>query len=147
LAKATTRNTPLLADVFLQVISDASIKTIEPEHRVINLIQGEDSHAPIVAYLYHYYEPDNIVEDTRMQQRARAYQIVDNDLYKTSISAPLLQCASKTEGQEILSEIYAGACRGHIGARALAAKVLRQGFYWPTIIDDAVKLVSTCKAC
>jgi hypothetical protein len=26
-------------------------------------------------------------------------------------------------------------------------EVLRQGFYWPTMIDDAAKLVSTCQAC
>jgi ribonuclease HI len=38
LAKATARNTPLSADVFLQVISDASINTVEPKPRVINLI-------------------------------------------------------------------------------------------------------------
>jgi hypothetical protein len=59
------------------------------------------------------------------KQRAKAYQIVNNDLYKTSISGPLLRCISKAEGQELLPEIHAGACGGHIGARALAAKVLR----------------------
>jgi hypothetical protein len=53
----------------------------------------------------------------------------------------------KAEGQEIPSEVQAGICEGHIGAYALAAKVLRQGFYWPTMIDDAAKLVSTCEAC
>jgi ribonuclease HI len=42
LAKAIARNTPLPADVFLQVILDASIKTIEIEPRVINVIQGND---------------------------------------------------------------------------------------------------------
>jgi hypothetical protein len=42
LAKAAAHNTPLPTDVFLQIISDASIKTIEPEPRVINIIQGED---------------------------------------------------------------------------------------------------------
>jgi hypothetical protein len=38
LAKATTHNTPLPVDVFFQTISDASIKTIESEPRVINII-------------------------------------------------------------------------------------------------------------
>jgi ribonuclease HI len=38
LVKVVARNTPLPADVFLQVISDASIKTIESEPRIINLI-------------------------------------------------------------------------------------------------------------
>jgi hypothetical protein len=82
-----------------------------------------------MAYLHHYYEPDTTVEQIRMQQRARAYQIVDNDLYKVSISDPLLHCISKEEGQQILMEVHAGVCGGHIGARALAAKVLQQGFY------------------
>jgi hypothetical protein len=117
LVKATALNTPLPADVFLQVISDASIKTVEPEPRMINLIQGKDWRAPIMAYLHHYYKTDNIIEHTRMQQRARSYQIVDNDLYKTSISRPLLRCVSKAKGQEILSEIHVGACGGHISAK------------------------------
>jgi hypothetical protein len=56
LVKATTRNTPLLADVFLQVISDASIKIVEPEPKMINLIEGKDWH-----------------EHTRMQQRVGSY--------------------------------------------------------------------------
>jgi hypothetical protein len=81
-----------------------------------------------------------------MQQRARSYHIVNNDLYKTSISGPLLWCVSKAEGQEILSEIHTGTCGGHVGTRALAAKVLRQGFYWLAVINDAAKLVSTCEA-
>jgi hypothetical protein len=37
-------------------------------------------------------------------------------------------------------EIHAGTCEGHIGARALATKVLQQGFYWPAVINDAAKL-------
>jgi ribonuclease HI len=38
LAKATAHNTPLPADVFFQVIWDASIKIVEAEPRVVNLI-------------------------------------------------------------------------------------------------------------
>jgi ribonuclease HI len=67
LAKATARNTPLPADVFFQVISDASIKIVEAKPRVIDLIQGEDWRVAIMAYLRHYYEPDSTTEHTRMQ--------------------------------------------------------------------------------
>jgi hypothetical protein len=102
---------------------------MEPEPRVINIIQDEDWRAPIMAYLHHYYEPDTIVEQIRMQQSAQAYQIVDNDLYKISVSVPLLCCVSKEEAQQILSEVHTGVRGGHIVAKALAAKVLRQGFY------------------
>jgi hypothetical protein len=99
-----------------------------------------------LAYLRHYYEPDTTVEQIRMQQRARAYQIVDNDLYKISVTGPLLCCVSK-EVHQILLEVHGGVYGGHIGARALAVKVLWQGFYWPAMIDDATKLVSSCEAC
>jgi hypothetical protein len=100
-----------------------------------------------MAYLQHYYEPNSTMEQARMQQRVHAYKIVDNNLYKISVSGPLLRYVSKEEGQQILSKVLARVCGGHIGARALAVKVLRQGFYWLAMIDDAVKLVSICKAC
>jgi hypothetical protein len=54
---------------------------------------------------------------------------------------------SRDEGKELLTLMHSGVCRGHIGARALAAKVFRQGFYWPSIIDEASKLATTCPAC
>jgi hypothetical protein len=67
LAKGADHNTPLAADVFFQVIEDASIKTIESEPRLINIIEGQDWTTPIMAYLHHYYEPDNNTEHIRMQ--------------------------------------------------------------------------------
>jgi hypothetical protein len=53
----------------------------------------------------------------------------------------------QAEGQDILSEVHAGICGGHIDACTLATKVMRQGFYWPAMINDAAKLVSTYEAC
>jgi hypothetical protein len=39
---------------------------------MINIIQGEDWRAPIMAYLCHHYEPDIKTELIRMQQRVKA---------------------------------------------------------------------------
>ena len=33
----------------------------------------------------------------------------------------------------------------HIRARSLAAKTLRQGYYWPAMLKDATELVKKCK--
>jgi hypothetical protein len=100
-----------------------------------------------MTYLCHQYESDNSTKLTRMQQRAKAYQIIEDEVYKTSIIGPLLHCLSRDEDKELLTQMHSGVCGGHIGARALATKVFRQGFYWPSIIDDASKLVTTCLAC
>jgi hypothetical protein len=147
LANAVARNTPMPPDRFYQVLEDASVKTVLLEPRLINIIKGEDWRALIMAYLRHYYEPDSTIEKIRMQQWAKACQIVNNNLYKASISGPLLRWLSKAKGQDILSEVHAGIYGGHIGAHGLATKVLWQDFYWPAMIDDAAKLVSTYEAC
>jgi hypothetical protein len=49
----------------------------------------------------------------------------------------MLKCITKTEGIEILREVHSGTCGSHSEPRALAAKVIRQGFYWPAIICTA----------
>jgi hypothetical protein len=56
------------ADVFFQVLEDASVNTVPLEPKVINIIEGQDWRAPLMAYLHHYYEPDSKDEQTRMQQ-------------------------------------------------------------------------------
>jgi hypothetical protein len=59
LAKDAAHNTAMPPVVFFHVLKDASVKTVLPEPRVINIIEGEDWRAPIMAYLRHYYEPEN----------------------------------------------------------------------------------------
>jgi hypothetical protein len=41
-----SRQTVLPPDVFFQVIEDPSVKIVEPEPRMVNIIQGEDWQAP-----------------------------------------------------------------------------------------------------
>jgi hypothetical protein len=100
-----------------------------------------------MAYLRNHYELDSSADLIVMQQRAKEYQVIGEELYKTTITWTLLRSLSKDEGKDLLTQIHAGTCGGHIGARALAAKVFRLGFYWPSIIDNIVKLVKTCQAC
>lgn len=52
-----------------------------------------------------------------------------------------------TEGLELLREIHNGTCRSHSGPRALAAKVIRQGFYWPAVICTTNQVTRSCEAC
>jgi hypothetical protein len=146
LAKMTARKIALHLDIFFQIVEDLSIKTIESESRMVHVIQGEDWQVLIIAFLHHHYDPDNKTELLRMWQRARGYNVIDNELYKTSVTRPLLCCLRKAEGKGLLVEIHSGVCGEHIGARALAAKVFKQGFYWLSIIDDGSMIIATCEA-
>ena len=58
-----------------------------------------------------------------------------------------LKCIPQEDELELLAEIHGGMCGSHIGSRALADEAFRQGFFWPTALQDATALVTKCEAC
>jgi hypothetical protein len=71
----------------------------------------------------------------------------EKELYHRSPSGILQRCISITEGQELLQEIHSGACGHHAAPRALIGNAFRQGFYWPTAVADATRIVRSCRGC
>jgi hypothetical protein len=59
----------------------------------------------------------------------------------------MLKCVTETKGLQILREVHSGTCGSHSRPRALAAKVIHQGFYWPAIICAANRVMRSCEAC
>ncbi|GKF89537.1 reverse transcriptase domain-containing protein [Tanacetum coccineum] len=47
----------------------------------------------------------------------------------------------------VLIEIHEGSCSMHAGTRSVMAKALRIGYYWPTMHEDARKLIRACQDC
>jgi hypothetical protein len=47
----------------------------------------------------------------------------------------ILKCVNKEEENKLISEIHLGYCGGHFVSRTTAHKILRQGYYWPTIFS------------
>jgi hypothetical protein len=76
-----------------------------------------------------------------MHARSRPYMMIEGNLFKQGVCSPLLKCLYRTEGQELMKEIYSGICDAHIGSIPLLGKVFRQGFYWPKAALDAAKLI------
>ncbi|KAL0294757.1 UNVERIFIED_CONTAM: hypothetical protein Sradi_6870400 [Sesamum radiatum] len=67
--------------------------------------------------------------------------------YKKSYTHPLLRCLSTEEGIRILQKIHSGCCRAHTGTRIMANKALWARYFWPTMKQDAIRLVSKCERC
>jgi ribonuclease HI len=140
LAKAAAKNHPMPPDVFFEIIK-------EPKPKIMNIVETHDWRAEIMAYLRGHYEPRDELEEQRLKQRARGYAVVDGELYKSGITEPWLRCITSKKGLGLLKEIHSGFCGAQIGTRALARKAIKQGFYWPSIDNDAKKLVQECEAC
>ncbi|GAU38036.1 hypothetical protein TSUD_274380 [Trifolium subterraneum] len=83
-------------------------------------------------------------EATKIRKMAAWYTMVRDKLYKRGFSSPMLLCVSDTEANKILNKIHEGSCGSHIGSRSLPCMVMRAGFYWPNLHDDAARHVRTC---
>jgi hypothetical protein len=155
LAKAAAKGETLPSDVFYHVIGTLVVRnpeglqvTNEAEgHRMVNLIMTEDWRGPITLHLQGNYHPSDVNEAKRLKHRSRDFALVGGQLYKKGISQPMLKCVTETEGIQILREVHSRTCGSHSGPRALAAKVIRQGFYWPMIIYTANRVTRSCEAC
>jgi ribonuclease HI len=101
---------------------------------------------PYLEYLTNKKLPEDEVQRRQIERRAKAYTIIDGQLYKRSNSGVFMKCISQVDGIEILREIHEGECGHHTTARSLVAKAIRHGFYWPTAKIDAAKLWSSAKA-
>ncbi|GKV20138.1 hypothetical protein SLEP1_g30300 [Rubroshorea leprosula] len=60
---------------------------------------------------------------------------------------PLLRCLTPYEAEYAVREVHERVCGTHISGRTLARKLLRHGYYWPTMVEDAQNYVKKCPTC
>ena len=102
---------------------------------------------PIWDYIIDGRLPDDSKEGAKIRTRSARFTNHKGSLYKRGFFTPILKCIAGKDTEYVLREVHEGICGNHIGARALAGKVLRQGYYWPKILKDATDLVRRCKIC
>lgn len=100
---------------------------------------------PIRDYLVSGTLPKDKKEAKVVELRSKRFLLQDGILYKRSFAQPLLRCLNQQEGAKVLDEIHSGVCGNHFGARTLAYRVLRQGYFWPTLKKDASVLLRKCR--
>ncbi|XP_014754066.1 uncharacterized protein LOC106866055 [Brachypodium distachyon] len=102
---------------------------------------------PKMSYLKDGSLPEDEVSARQIQRRAKAYTIINDELYKRSVTNVLQRCVEPEEGQEILRDIHQGDCGHHASSRTLVAKAFRHGFYWPSALQEAEDMVRKCNGC
>ena len=79
--------------------------------------------------------------------KSMKYCIIDNVLFLKDNGGILLNCLLKDEVAKVMQEFHAGDCGGHLYWKTTADKILRVGFYWPTLFADVKKYVTSCHKC
>ncbi|GAA0187094.1 hypothetical protein LIER_34382 [Lithospermum erythrorhizon] len=74
--------------------------------------------------------------------------MVQGELYRRWHLGPLLFCVAKRNIDQVLCEVHEGeVCRHHMGAKSLALKITRAGYFWPMLMNDAAEYVKKCNSC
>ena len=73
--------------------------------------------------------------------------ILNDTLYKRGFLMPYLKCVDEEEAKYILEEIHEKVCEDHAGPRSLVRKVIRIGYFWPTMQVEARELVKKWDKC
>ena len=102
---------------------------------------------PLVAYLKDGVLPPDAKEARKLRNQASQYILYEGKLWKRSYSLPLLKYLRPSEADLTLREVHKGVCGSHLGARSLSHKLLRQGYYWPTMYHDSIEYVKRCDRC
>ncbi|XP_011074079.1 uncharacterized protein LOC105158875 [Sesamum indicum] len=114
---------------------------------VQTVVEPESWKDEIAKYLKDGTLPLDPIAAKRVKFRATRFTMLSGQLYKRTVDGPLLKCLDEERALYVMREIHEGSCGNHSGARSLAQKIIRQGFYWPTMAKDAKELVKKCESC
>jgi hypothetical protein len=87
------------------------------------------------------------ITDKKLKWQVLKYTSLDDDLYRRTIDGMLLKCLSDEQANEVVRELHDGICGAHQSAYKMNWLLSREGFYWPTMVNDCIKYQKGCEAC
>lgn len=75
----------------------------------------------------------DVEEARKIRKRVVRFMILNDVLYKRGFSMSYLKCVEEDEAKYILEEVHEGICGDHIGSRSLISKIIKIGYFWPTM--------------
>ncbi|KAG7588540.1 Ribonuclease H-like superfamily [Arabidopsis suecica] len=136
-----------------ETIEDPDIPS-EPEPRKFILKDntsandwGADWRVPLKNFILNGELPSNKWQARKLRIISAKYCIIKESLYKRGVSDPYLLCIFGPEVEIVTSEVHEGLCGSHSSGRAMAFKIKRLGYFWPTMISDCIDYAKRCKKC
>jgi len=82
-----------------------------------------------------------------LKMKASKLCIIDSALFWKNHEGIFLNCLTLNEIDSVMNEFHVGDCGGHLYWKSTADKILRAGFYWPSLFADVKKFVVSCHKC
>ncbi|XP_030969937.1 uncharacterized protein LOC115990230 [Quercus lobata] len=92
---------------------------------------------PLISYLRDRLLPEEKGTARKLKVQASRFVLMKDVLYKRGFSRPYLRCLCQEEADYVMREVHEGIYENHSCARSLVHKLIRAGYYWPTMMKDA----------
>ena len=111
--------------------SEQDMATEYSKQQVYSKYGESDWYKDIVYFLLYLQCPLelNRNECKSLKLKAMKYVLIDQVLYCKDPGGILLKCLEKSEVDVVTSELHSGVCGGHKYWKAIAFKILREGYY------------------
>eukprot|EP00253_Pinus_taeda_P006912 PITA_06912 len=83
----------------------------------------------------------------RIRHQSQPYRIIGDTLYRLGADSVLRRCLTHEEAEKVLNDCHSGACGSHMSSYATAQKILRAGYFWPSIFKDCILAIRSCHEC
>ncbi|KAG7594217.1 Retrotransposon gag domain [Arabidopsis thaliana x Arabidopsis arenosa] len=140
-------------EVLVTVENDPDIPS-EPEPRKFTLKDNTSANdwmaewrVPIKNFILNGELQSNKWKARKLRIISAKYCIIKESLYKRGVSDPYFLCIFGPEVEIVTSEVHEGLCGSHSSGRAMAFKIKRLGYFWPTMISDCIDYAKRCKKC
>ncbi|XP_071733013.1 uncharacterized protein [Rutidosis leptorrhynchoides] len=129
-------------------VEEVKVKSIEPDGVSAAVEEEEQSWmTPIVEFLNKGTLPIDSIEARKIKMKAPMYFLDKGILYKKFFLGPHLRCLNPTQAESIIREVRKGMCALHSGHKTVASKIMRLGYYWPSMYRDAAEVIRKCQSC
>nr|XP_023892055.1 uncharacterized protein LOC112004061 [Quercus suber] len=145
LAKAASVEFMLIPE---EVLSFVQISSLIDDKMNMQEVNSKSSWTtPLISYLRTGASLDRKNVARKLKVQASRFVLITNVLYKRGFSRPYLRCLSPEEANYVMREVHEGICGNHLGVQSLVHKLIRVGYYWPTMLKDAQAYIKTCDKC
>ncbi|XP_071705000.1 uncharacterized protein [Rutidosis leptorrhynchoides] len=129
-------------------VEEVKVKSIETDGVSAAVEEEEQSWmTPIVEFLNKGTLPIGSIEARKIKMKAPMYLLDKGILYRKSFLGPHLRCLNPTQAKLIIREVHEGMCALHSRHKTVASKIMRLGYYWPSMYRDAAKVIRKCQSC
>jgi hypothetical protein len=116
---------------------------------VLSELENDEWYSDIIYYLKNLSCPNHLVDHKRRYLRLKSMRfcLTQDGLGWRNLDGIILRCVNKEEANKLVEEFHSGYCGGHFAAHTTTHKILRVGYYWPTLFTDTHHYVRSCQPC